>query len=74
MTKLQIQRTSEALIRLAFAELIRDKFKRPFPKPLIPVLESLENQDAFPGDLRLEHVEVDKDKDSEPNQYWQELQ
>jgi DNA-binding transcriptional regulator YiaG len=70
--KTPIVRQSEALIRLAFAELIRDKFKRPFPKPLIPVLESLEKQGTFPGDLRLEHVEVDQDSHAEPNQYWQE--
>jgi DNA-binding transcriptional regulator YiaG len=69
--KASIQQSTEALVRLAFAELIRDKFKRPFPKRLTPVLEMLEKTATFSGDLRMEHVEIPT-KQSEPSQYWRE--
>ncbi len=66
-----VTRPTEALIRLFFAQSLREKYNSLFPRPLIPLLEALE-QGTSPGSLELERVEVDTDRISEPSEYWQE--
>jgi transcriptional regulator with XRE-family HTH domain len=66
-----IQRDVEYLIRLFFAQALQEKYHTKFPKPLLPVLEALE-QGTSQGSLELERVENDPDRLAEPTGYWQE--
>jgi transcriptional regulator with XRE-family HTH domain len=66
-----IQRDVESLIRLFVAQALQEAYGTRFPKPLLPVLEALE-QHTSQGNLELERVESDADRLAEPTGYWQE--
>jgi putative transcriptional regulator len=69
--KRQMPRKFEVLIRLFGAQALAERSNRPFPLPLIKVLEELEAGLDI-GDRELEHVDVSRGRRSEPRHVWQE--
>jgi transcriptional regulator with XRE-family HTH domain len=71
--RMRTPRRLEALVRLYCAQSICERFGHAFPRPLIPVLELLEEGDStFRDQLRVEHMRPSDGGIAEPTHVWRQ--